>query len=199
MDLRRRITFKFSEETEEGPILLDDQEQEEVIETLRKENAKSNKQSILMMKIVLLLSTILHIIYFINPTDDPLLILLPRANLDETIPLPRPFTFISLVLHVNLMLLLDSTSVRNFLVQAGVGLDDNIQLGNYTLSPTLAYALAFVAPAVCLFLRRSWLTIAWWSITVCVTYAVQLVLEAAAQGDEHIRSLEAMKYAAPGA
>ncbi|KAJ3747216.1 hypothetical protein DFH05DRAFT_783915 [Lentinula detonsa] len=175
MDLRRRITFKFSEETEEGPILLDDQEQEEVIETLRKENAKSNKQSISMMKIVLLLSTILHIIYFINPTDDPLLILLPRANL------------------------VDSTSVRNFLVQAGVGLDGNIQLGNYTLSPTLAYALAFVAPAVCLFLKRSWLTVAWWSITVCVTYAVQLVLEAAAQGDEHIRSLEAMKYAAPGA
>ncbi|KAJ3996912.1 hypothetical protein F5050DRAFT_1504323 [Lentinula boryana] len=199
MDLRRRITFKFSEETEESPVLLDDQEQEEVIETLRKENAKSNKQSISMMKIVLLLSTILHIIYFINPADDPLLILIPRANLDETIPLPRPFTFISLVLHVNLILLLDSTSVRNVLVQAGIGLDDSIQLGNYTLSPTLAYALSFVAPAVCLFLRRSWLTVAWWSITVSVTYAVQLVLEAAAQGDEHIRSLEAMKYAAPGA
>ncbi|KAJ4482091.1 hypothetical protein J3R30DRAFT_3456389 [Lentinula aciculospora] len=202
MDLRRRIPFLLrneDEETGETSVFLDDQEQEEVIENLRIENARFNKKSISMMEIVVLISAILHVVYFVDPTDDPLLILLPRENSNESIPLPRPFTFVSLVLHANLMLLLDSTRVRNVLLQVRIGIDDNNDLGNYTLPPTLAYTLAFVAPAVCLFLRRSWSTIAWWSITVLLTYTVQLVLEAAATGSEHIRSLEAMRYAAPGA
>ncbi|KAJ3976949.1 hypothetical protein EV361DRAFT_944838 [Lentinula raphanica] len=207
MDFRRRITFKADTDTEEDANYLDDQgnalisvlEQEEVIENLRKENAKSNEQSILMMKLIVLLSAFMHLIYFINPTDDPLLFLFPPSNSAETIPLPRPFTCVSLALHANLLLLLDPSSIRKILLQLGFGIDDSTDLRNYTLSPTLAYTLAFVAPTVGLFLRRPWLTVAWWSITVLVTYAVQSVLEDTASGNEHIRSLEALKYRAPGA
>ncbi|KAJ4491432.1 hypothetical protein C8J55DRAFT_421425 [Lentinula edodes] len=189
MDLRRRTPFKFvtSEDSDDGAVITSVSEQEEVIESLREETAKSNKRSTFMMQIVVLSSAFLHLIYFVNldPTD-------------ETIPLPRPFVFVSLVLHANLMLLLDPIAVRNSFLSIGI-LNEIIDLGKWTLSVTLAYSLAFVAPAVCLFLRHSWLSVACWSITPLITYAVQSVLEAAATGNEHIRSLEALKYTAPGA
>ncbi|KAH7878008.1 uncharacterized protein C8R40DRAFT_1093389 [Lentinula edodes] len=53
MDLRRRTPFKFvtSEDSDDGAVFLDDQEQEEVIESLREETAKSNKRSTFMMQI----------------------------------------------------------------------------------------------------------------------------------------------------
>ncbi|KAJ3920482.1 hypothetical protein F5877DRAFT_38027 [Lentinula edodes] len=196
MDLRRRTPFKFvtSEDSDDGAVITPVSEQEEVIESLREETAKSNKRSTFMMQIVVFSSAFLrthqysrHLIYFANldPTD-------------ETIPLPRPFVFVSLVLHANLMLLLDPIAVRNSFLSIGI-LNETIDLGKWTLSLTLAYSLAFVAPAVCLFLRHSWLSVACWSITPLITYAVQSVLEAAATGNEHIRSLEALKYTAPGA
>ncbi|KAJ3858889.1 hypothetical protein EV359DRAFT_87076 [Lentinula novae-zelandiae] len=191
MDLRRRTPFKRPRRVNSGlqyrKVITSISEQEEVIESLREETAKSNKRSAFMMQIVVLSSAFLHLIYFANldPTD-------------ETIPLPRPFIFVSLALHANLMLLLDPTAVRDSLLLIGVT-NETIDLGKWTLSLTLAYSLAFVAPAVCLFLRHSWLSVACWSITPLITYAVQSVLEAAATGNEHIRSLEALKYAAPGA
>ncbi|KAJ3934866.1 MAG: hypothetical protein NXY57DRAFT_958681 [Lentinula lateritia] len=193
MDLRRRsrTPFKRPRRVNSGlqyrKVITSVSEQEEVIESLREETAKSNKRSTFMMRIVVLSSAFLHLIYFANldPTDG-------------TIPLPRPFIFVSLALHANLMLLLDPTAVRDSLLLIGV-LNETIDLGKWTLSLTLAYSLAFVAPAVCLFLRHSWLSVACWSITPLITYAVQSVLEAAATGNEHIRSLEALKYTAPGA
>jgi len=173
----------------------------EVIETLREENAKANKQSIQLMQILVILSAILHLIYFFNPVGDPLLVLFPQdsTNHVDTIPLPRPFTLLSFILHVNLLLLLDPTSFRNILLRMGVELNGNTDFGLYTLSPTLVYSLALVAPAVCIFLRRSWSTICWWSITVVITYAVQMVLESMVRGHEHLSSLEAMRYSVPGA
>ncbi|KIK52076.1 hypothetical protein GYMLUDRAFT_50148 [Collybiopsis luxurians FD-317 M1] len=202
MIVRRRIPFKFGQASDEDATILDDQEQEALIEDLRNENTKSNKQSIVMMQILCLLSSVLHLIYLVDPTDDPLLILFPqhsKSSMDDTIPLPHPFTLVSLALHVNLLLLLDSISIRNVLLRIGIGLDDNADFRLYTLSPTLSYTLAFVAPAVCLFLRRSWWTVAWWSITALITFAVHSVLESIASGNEHITSLEAMRYTAPGA
>lgn len=95
------------------------------------------------------------------------------------------------------MLLLDPTSIRNILLT--IGLDDNVDLRFYTLSPTLSYTLALVAPSICLFLARSWLTVAWWSITIVISYTVQLVLDSISTGNERITSLEAMRYTAPGA
>jgi len=178
MDLRRRVPFKLKEESEDDTTILDDQEQEELLEALRHENTKSNQQGILMMQ---------------------LLVLLYPSNNDDPIPLPRPFTLVSLVLHANLVLLLDPTSVCNILLRVGIRIDDHVDLRSYTLSPTLSYTLALVAPSICLFLRRSWWTIAWWSITIIITYAVQLVLDSISTGDERITSLEAMRYRAPGA
>lgn len=97
------------------------------------------------------------------------------------------------------MLLLDPTSIRKTLLTMGIGLDNNIDLRSYTLSPTLSYTLALVAPSICLFLRRSWITVAWWSITIVISYTVQLVFESISTGNERIASLEAMRYTAPGA
>lgn len=148
-------------------------------------------------RFIITIEFVRHLIYFVNP----LLHLFPQdpLNNDDPIPLPRPFTLVSLVLHANLLLLLDPTSVRNILLRVGIRIDDHVDLRSYTLSPTLSYTLALVAPSICLFLRRSWWTIAWWSITIIITYAVQLVLDSISTGDERITSLEAMRYRAPGA
>lgn len=64
---------------------------------------------------------------------------------------------------------------------------------------TFSYALALVAPTISFILGRSWLTIAWWSITAVVIFAVQTVQESIQHGEESISALEAMKYTAPGA
>ncbi|KAF9077744.1 hypothetical protein BDP27DRAFT_1413436 [Rhodocollybia butyracea] len=191
--MHRRIPFKFNEDPQDDATILDDQEQQEVLDTLRKDNINSNKQLIRLTQCLVTLSTILFLVYFVSPIRSQ-----DSIN-SEIIPLPRPFTLLSLILHANLLLLLDSNSIRNILLRFRIELNSNTDLGLYTLGPTLSYSLALVAPTVCIFLRRSWLTISWWSITAVVTYTVQTVLESIASGNERISSLEAMRYVAPGA
>ncbi|ESK87160.1 hypothetical protein Moror_11853 [Moniliophthora roreri MCA 2997] len=198
MSLRRRNPFKFSSDEGEENVVLDEQEQEEVIQRLREENNKSSAQYSLAIQCIVCLSTLVHLIYLFNPTAEPLSALIPNQpslGIDPQIPLPRPFTVISLALHLNAILLFDPTHVHFLLRRMQLG--DNIEI--HPLPYNLSYILSLVAPAVCFFLRKPWLTIGWWSITPAVIYAVQAVQEAITQGNENITALEAMKYTAPGA
>jgi hypothetical protein len=102
---------------------------------------------------------------------------------------------IALAIHLNLLLLFDPTHVHFLLRRMQLG--DNTEIN--PLSYNLSYMLSLVAPTLCFFLWKPWLTITWWSLTPAVIYAVQTVQQAITQGNESIAALEAMRYTAPGA
>lgn len=139
-----------------------------------------------------------HLIYLFNPTEEPLLFFSPSSAQTQTDskPLPRPFTFLSLAVHCNLLLLVNSRVIRTSLPKVRLG---DFHLDLHPLPYSTSYALALVAPTVCLFFGRSWLTTAWWSITLVVVFTAQTMQDAIVSGNESISALEAMKYTAPGA
>ncbi|KAK7469276.1 hypothetical protein VKT23_003760 [Stygiomarasmius scandens] len=196
--LRRRVPFKFAtEDNEDDHTVLDESEQEELIQRLREENAKLNRYYRLAIQIVVSVSAFLHLVYFFNPTEEPLLLFpSPTRSQTPSKPLPRPFTLLSLVVHFNLLLLVNSGAITTSLLQIRLG---DLHLDLHPFSYSICYALALVAPTVCLFFGRSSLTTIWWSITLGVVFAVQSVQESIVSGNESISALEALKYNAPGA
>lgn len=98
-----------------------------------------------------------------------------------------------MTLHLNLALLLNPSLVEAYLRPLGIVIE------LYPLPYRLSYALAAVAPTICVYLGRSWLTLVWWSLTGALIYTIQTTQESISRGKESISALEAMKYAAPGA
>ncbi|THV00817.1 hypothetical protein K435DRAFT_854344 [Dendrothele bispora CBS 962.96] len=198
--LRRRVPFKLAaEDNEDQNTILDESEQEELVQRLREENAKLNRRFLLVTQAIVSLSALLHLIYLFSPTEEPLLLFFPSPAGTQTPskPLPRPFTLLSLAVHVNMLFLVNSgTTTATSLLQLRFG---DLQFGLHPLSYSTSYALALVAPTVCLFLGRSWLTMIWWSITLGIVFAVQSVQDSITSGNESISALDALKYNAPGA
>jgi len=132
-----------------------------------------------------------HLIYlFKSSKDSPIMVLIPalHPDPDPPIPLPTLFTLLSLYLHLNLALLLHPNEVRA-----------RIDIEIRSLSYQLSYVLAAVAPALCIFLGRSWQTVTWWSLTGTIVFVTHTVQESINRGNESISELEAMRYVAPGA
>lgn len=144
------------------------------------------------MRSILILNS-RHLSYlFSGAAETPLQVLFPDAE-QGVIPLPKVFTVIALGLHINLSFRIHPARLRNAFQRLGA--DVHVQPLSYQLS----YAIAAVAPTLCLFIGRPWTTIIWWSIAAFVTFVVQTVQDSIDQGNEGIATLESMKYIAPGA
>ncbi|KAL0961094.1 hypothetical protein HGRIS_006076 [Hohenbuehelia grisea] len=198
-NIRQRLPFKFSdsEDNTTPSEILDEQEQDEVIQDLRRRNSSSNQHYGLAGLIILFLSFLLHVVFlFSSRKASPLLSILPSEIIDPDPPLPLVslFSLISLALHLNLAILLDPQRARSLL-----GGEFGEQISLHYLSYQFSYAIAAVAPTLCLFLGRSWQTIVWWCFPIGLIYITQSLQQAIAQGHESIMALEAMRYRAPGA
>ncbi|KJA21248.1 hypothetical protein HYPSUDRAFT_141085 [Hypholoma sublateritium FD-334 SS-4] len=185
--LRRRIPSKREEEEVDENVILDEQQQEALIEGLRKDNEVVNRRYAAALKAILSLSCILQISAF---NRNPLLVNYTNTEKDPSIPLPAVFTLLSLFIHLNLALFFYSDAIR-----IGLQLSESLT----PLSYQLLYSLSAVAPTLSLFLRKPWQTTAWWSITLVVIFVVQAVMDAIQQSIQGIADLDNMKYVAPGA
>ncbi|RDB17986.1 hypothetical protein Hypma_000746 [Hypsizygus marmoreus] len=190
--LRRRVPFKSSDldDAEEDIHILDEQEQENLIQSLKETNITSNKRYLFALRAILVLSLFLQILSFY---ENPLLVMVPLATPgpNHSLPLPKMFTLLSIVLHTNLVVFVFLDDIRN-----------RFQLSDadfHPLSFQLSYVLAAVAPTLSLFLRRPWQSTIWWTLTELVVFTVQTVMELINEGNESISELEAMRYVAPGA
>lgn len=122
-----------------------------------------------------------HLIFLVNPKN-PLLVFSSDNEPDTSIPLLIPLTFLSIMIHLNLGLLLYPRMI------------DITPLSYLPL-----FGISAISPCLSILLGRSWLTIAWWSVAggvVWVAYSVQRWIE---NGNQSIAELEGMKYVAPGA
>ncbi|KAJ6613296.1 hypothetical protein B0H10DRAFT_2222340 [Mycena sp. CBHHK59/15] len=187
--LRHRVPFKASadDEDDERPVVLDDAEQEELIDSLRESNTRSTAQTLLVLDVVLLFSCALHIVYLLKHSkDSPLLAVFPPAataapDPDPPLPWPAAFTLLALALHANIVLHLHP-----------------IPRAPTPLSYPLAYALAAVAPTLTVFLSRSWQATAWAALPAAVLAVAHTVHASIAAADKTLAELESLKYRAPG-
>ncbi|KAF5369320.1 hypothetical protein D9758_002742 [Tetrapyrgos nigripes] len=196
--LRRRIPFRAEDNGEDENTVLDESEQEELIQRLKKQNETLNTQYQLAMQVIIALSAFIHLVYLFNPTEEPLLFFFPSSLHTQTgsKPLPRPFTLLSLIVHCNLFLRVHLGAIHNSGLQMRIG---DFHLNLHPLPYSISYALALVAPTVCLFFGRSWLTAAWWSVTLGIVFTAQTMQDAIISGNEGISALEKLRYTAPGA
>ncbi|TFK40807.1 hypothetical protein BDQ12DRAFT_734000 [Crucibulum laeve] len=192
--IRRRVPFKFSEEKEEKETeVLDEQEQDELIEKLRRENEISNRQYLVLIRVVLALSALLQFVFLFSPSkSSPLFSLFPAASVGEdlSMPLPTLFIMLSLFVHLNLAFLFHPNEIRMLL---------QLNQNPSPLSYELLYTLSAVPPTLSAFLWRPWQTTLWWCFTPMIVFIVHTVMSAIDNGNESIADLETMKYVAPGA
>ncbi|KAJ3510586.1 hypothetical protein NMY22_g15937 [Coprinellus aureogranulatus] len=197
--LRRRIPFRLQEgdESVEAERVLDEQEQEEVIESLRTANEASTAQNYQLIQALLGLSLAAQLTYLFTPSKRTLLanVFPIPASADSTpIPLSTLLTLVYILLHVNLLVVCRLPLLANLPQQ----LSPNLHAIT-PLSFGLTYAVSAVGPALALFLGKPWQTTAWWFLTTFIAYVAQTVVEAIEEGRNGVAEVEGMRYVAPGA
>ncbi|KAF7298959.1 hypothetical protein MIND_00844000 [Mycena indigotica] len=190
MSLRQRIPFQAPDDDDNNgqPQVLDETEQEELIENLRKENSQTSARTIVMLHGVLGFSSLLQLTYLLKPSNSsPLFEFFPPTSTTslESIPAPTSFSLLALLLHANLLLHLHPTFLHN-------------AFPPIPLSYSTSYALACVAPTLALFLGRAWQTTLWSSFPALVIGLVHSVHSTLKEGDQALAELEALKYRAAG-
>jgi hypothetical protein len=125
-----------------------------------------------------------HIIFLVNPTN-PLLVFSSGIEKDPPIPLLIPFTLLAIIIHLDLSLLL---------------YPDRSTLTDISPLPyPPLFGLSALSPCLSILLGRSWLTVAWWSVSGGVVWLAYNVQHWIDKGDQSIKELEGMKYVAAGA
>ncbi|CAA7261588.1 unnamed protein product [Cyclocybe aegerita] len=187
--LRRRIPFRLGDDGDDFDSQgnLDEQQQDALLEDLRKENNSVNRTYYTSLKILLGLSVILQ---FTSFKHNPLVTVFPITSKETALPLPIFFIILSLFIHLNLTLCLCAEDARVFLQLA-----DPIS----PLSYQILYLLSAVAPTLSIYLGKPWQTSVWWCTTLAMVFVVHAVMDTIEQSNENIADLETMKYKAAGA
>jgi len=202
MSIRQRIPFHFSENPEDDHV-LDEQEQEELIESLKSQSFAAASQYMLLGQVVLALSALLHIIYVLKWDKlSPLYaILLARWHPAPSalIPFPDLFATLNIFLHANLSLLLlpPYGSIRRSLSSLPPPLEA-YSLPLPVLHPLIA-GLSVLTPALALLRQCSWPDVAWWCTPPAMSWFVYSLRSWTDQNVEEIRELERLRYDARGA
>ncbi|OCH91221.1 hypothetical protein OBBRIDRAFT_729148 [Obba rivulosa] len=198
MSLRQRIPFRFAENEEaEDDRVLDEQEQEELIDRLRSQDATANQLYLQLLRVPLALSCALHIIFlFKDPKESPLYALFPAQTPIPSIPRSPLFALLNVLLQLNLVLHTFPPQHPLFLYISRLEPPFSLPL---PFSHPVALVTPAVAPTLSLLLRRSWLDFAWWCMALVMTMLVYTVQVWIRSSDEQIRELEGMRYRAPGA
>ncbi|KDQ62335.1 hypothetical protein JAAARDRAFT_122292 [Jaapia argillacea MUCL 33604] len=194
--LRKRVPFKLSSDSSgdnfEETRILDEQEQEEIIEELKREISKSSSQYTSALVLVVGLSCLLQFISLLKPpTEHPFVPIFSSDIAEPAIPGARPFTVLHILIHANLLLslLFDQNWVKD------------LELGQFRLPTSYTHMLlaSAIAPILSVILGKTWATTGWWSVTILVSLLVQTVQGWLEAGNENIVELEKMRYVARGA
>ncbi|KAG1715730.1 hypothetical protein ID866_1446 [Astraeus odoratus] len=174
--MRKRVPFTFK--SEDGS---DEQQR----------NATSNKQNRIALQAMLCLSGLLHIIYLFSDRRSPLFAIFPSSSHDQASNVPLAFSgifsYIAILVHVNLGLIIHPyhITVARWTVHA-IG-----------FAETLAWSA--IGPCVSIFLRKTWQTTLWWSISAVMTVIVYAAHGWIQKVDEDVTELEKLQYQAAGA
>ncbi|KAF8577044.1 hypothetical protein K439DRAFT_587503 [Ramaria rubella] len=108
MSLRQRVPFRFSADNEENDeVVLDEQEQEEIIETLRNENTSFNQHYYKFLQGCLSFTIIFNCWFLVSQRQiTPIHIFFPNVKtpLPDLIPFATLFTLLNIMVLLNVML-----------------------------------------------------------------------------------------------
>ncbi|OJA09637.1 hypothetical protein AZE42_01388 [Rhizopogon vesiculosus] len=188
--LRRRNPFKYPSENSQSDetYIMDEQEQSEHIDNLKRLNATSNSQNRAMLQTTLALSFLLHMVYIFSDYNSPLVAVFPPSGGQETsLYLSPVLTLLVIVLHANAALL---TQPQNLVLARRriTALPYNVALG-----------LSAIPPAISVLSGKTWQTTAWWCTGAFLTWIVHAANMWIVQGNESISDLETLKYISAGA
>ncbi|KLO12989.1 hypothetical protein SCHPADRAFT_828687 [Schizopora paradoxa] len=205
--MRKRNPFKSIDDgVEQDDVrILDEQEQEEVIQELRRVNNASNNQFLIALRILVGISTFLRVLSFDSPQLILSLFLTIRTH-DSPIILSRLFALLHTGVHLNVLLHLFTNSNSS---PGAAGISRQIRLDDvpswiadvpYLPLPfTWTFFLALLAPLTSIVSTRAWQQSAWWSTAFCLSLVSGRILAWISEGEESIRKLEGLQYNAKGA
>lgn len=190
--VRKRIPFVFNPANDQdSQLILDEQEQAQLVESIKADNATSNKHIRIALLTALGLSALLHVIYWFSGRDSPLFAIFPPSSHDQLVNVPLSISgilaYVAILVHLNLSLIVFPRHivVAGFTIRA-IGFMET-------------FVWCVVAPAVSVYAGKAWQTTAWWCISGIMTGVVYVTHGWIEKGDQEIVELEELQYRAPGA
>ncbi|KAF8501115.1 hypothetical protein F5888DRAFT_1679219 [Russula emetica] len=186
--LKKRTPFAFASDEDNSladATILDDQEQEEMIQSLKVENDISDQQIWLSLRIVMGCFAFLYVLYLFRRAN-PLSPFISTNAQPPRIPLDIPFA----LLHIITLLALAAPRPLDF---------NALGVRNPRPNYALVYAVTAIAPTYCLFTGQGLTNIAWWSFALVAVALYHFFLSLIHQGKKNISRLEGLKYNARGA
>ncbi|KZV88924.1 hypothetical protein EXIGLDRAFT_838851 [Exidia glandulosa HHB12029] len=185
--LRQRTRHVHKDSDDEGPApILNDEEQEKIIDELKRNSALSNAVNIWLFRatVALSLGTQLHFL-FDTSGRHPLTTILPTrfSNTQPLIPFAKVFTLLLVALHVNALFLL--TTSLPFKVK---------------LDPMQTFILSNLALAVAFVTRTTdFAQLFWWAGPSFLMAGVQAAVRWMHESEGSVAQLEKLKYDAKSA
>lgn len=194
--LKKRTPFSFASDEDNSladATILDDQEQEEVIQSLKAENDISDRQIWSFMCIVMCCFAFLYALYLFRRVN-PLSPFVSTNAQPPRIPLDIPFALLHSITLLGLAALCYRAGTP------GKVLENNL-LGVRNPAPNyaLVYAITAIAPTYCLLTGQILVNIAWWSFALVAVAFHHFFQSLILQGKKNISRLEGLKYNARGA
>jgi hypothetical protein len=190
--LKKRTPFASANDYDNTLVdatILDDQEQEEVIQSLKVENDISDRQIWFCLSIVMSCFAFLYALYLYRRAN-PLRSLISTNAQPPRIPLDIPFALLHTMILLGLAALCHQASV----------LEDNpLGVRNPTPNYPRFYAITAMAPTFCLLTGQGLTNIAWWSFALVAVALHHFFQSLIHQGKKNLSRLEGLKYNARGA
>ncbi|KAF9504312.1 hypothetical protein BS47DRAFT_1490210 [Hydnum rufescens UP504] len=183
--LRRRNTAGPSGHPSNDPI-LDDQEQEELIETLRQSNERTNLLYVRLVQLIVSMAILLQLTFLVNTRRHftPLSTIFPSSSPRPLIPLPSFWTFLSIVYHLRDIVLLNPNPV-------------------FHMHPLVysrhMWAIVLVSPCISIALRKDLVQSAWWCLPALLSILPAAVRFWIVNSQKEIDTLDGLKYRVKGA
>ncbi|KAI0272917.1 hypothetical protein BGY98DRAFT_147357 [Russula aff. rugulosa BPL654] len=185
--LNKRTPFAFASDEDNflaGATVLDEQEQEEVIQSLKVENDLSDRQIRLCLRIVMGCFAFLYAQYLFRRAN-PLSPFISTNAQPPRIPLDIAFALLHTIILLGLAVLCQ--------------LNDNTpSVRNPTPNYALVYSATAIAPTFCLLTVQGLPNIVWWSFALVAVALHHFFQSLILQGKKNISRLEGLKYNARG-
>ncbi|TBU28630.1 hypothetical protein BD311DRAFT_722194 [Dichomitus squalens] len=196
--VRQRVPFRFSEDDDLDGHVLDEQEQEEVLDRLRKQNQNSNAVYYTGLQFVVSLSLLIHAVFTFSSTKiSPLAPLFPDSP-SKPVPFTNALLLLQYMVHGNLILycLPRKHHMRQMIPNASLPRSFSLPL---PLSHPAAIVLPLIAPAYATFLGRGIVDVLWWSAAGILSLVVGLATKWMRDAEKDVEELDKLRYTARGA
>ncbi|KIJ54544.1 hypothetical protein M422DRAFT_24493 [Sphaerobolus stellatus SS14] len=210
--LRRRNPFKNTDahDGEDTNLILDEQEQEEVLDDLRKQSTETAEDFYMFLQVFLGIFIFFQLWFLVSPREaTPFHILHPyvKTPLPPLIPMSALFSLVALTVLLNVVLYLPEHLTLPRVIRSGIRqivscLPRNSQVlvnSFIPLSKIWSIGLLSIAPLLSIIFVADVPQIIWWLFPVLVMGTVVLSISWIEDTNVQIDRLEKMKYEAKGA